>query len=470
MGKLHVSIDHGGQRVEFDSPGTEGNPGIGLDGDLVYDFGDDFGILGLGKAVRSATKGVARFTRSAANAAGHGAHTLTRVTDKVTGEVTDAARRVPVVGKPLRAAVGATVEPVRLATSLASGRRIDRAVVDSFRRSVREARTLAPYAQLVVSAVPGIGTGLSAAMAGGLVLAEGRPVNEAAVAAARAAVPGGPMAVAAFDAAVAVGSGKPVSDAAVAAAVANAAPDQRSRERIRGALEVAGGVARGKPIDKVALTAAAHALAPEARTRAEAVVGKPGAQEAVYDELVAAVPASVSRATVAGLALGFAMEDQRDLHAAVTSAAGRAALVKAGSEVVAKSDVLRTAAKDVPDRAAFDLGMGLMRHGEVTEPAVAYLRDSLTPRGKVSFDAALAVHVGAVSNPRLTAGTRYKVGYYAVTGSVAGSREQREGIVKLLSKNPEAKSGAASAVRAVRRRRSWWRRMVAWLTTKQGSV
>lgn len=467
MGKLHVSIDHGGQRVEFDSPAGEGNPGI------TDDFGGVFDVVtkparAVAKGVKKATGSVEKFTRSAANAAGHGAHTLTRTTNRVTGEVTDLARKIPVVGKPLNAVVGATLEPLRVATAIASGRRIDKAVVDSFRRSVTQAKTLAPYAQLVVSAVPGIGTGLSAAMAGGLVLAEGKSINDATVAAARAAVPGGPLAVAAFDAAVAVGSGRRVDDAAVEAAVAAAAPDPASRARLKAALSVAGGVAQGKPLDKIAVTAATHALPGEAQARVEAAVGK-GAQELAYDELSKSMPSTVSRALVSGIALGFAKESQRDLHAAVTSPTGRERLIKMGAEITSKSDVLRSAASDVPDRKAFDLGIGLMRCGGVTAPAVSYVRDTLSPRGKVSFDAALAVHVGAVSNPRFRGGTaeKYKVGYYAVAGSVAGSPSQREGVVRLLSKNPAASSGAAAAVRAVRRRRSLWRRIVEWVKNKK---
>lgn len=464
MSKLRVTVEHGEQRVEFDSPAGEGNPGI------TDDFGGVFDVVtkpakAVAKGVKKATGSVEKFTRSAANAAGHGAHTLTRATNRVTGEVTDLARKVPVVGKPLNAVVGASLEPLKVATAVASGRRIDKAVVDSFRRSVAQAKTLAPYAQLVVSAVPGIGTGLSAAMAGGLALAEGKSINDATVAAARAAVPGGPLAVAAFDAAVAVGSGKGIGDAATEAAVAAAAPDPASRARLKAALSVAGGVAQGKPLDKVAVVAAAHALDGEVQARIEASKST----HDVYDELTKSMPSTVSRALVSGIALGYAKESQRDLHAAVTSPTGLERLTKMGAEATSKSDVLRSAASGVPDAKAFDLGIGLMRCAGVTAPAVSYVRDTLSPRGKVSFDAALAVHVGAVSNPQFKSGTaeKYKVGYYAVAGSVAGSPTQREGVVRLLSKNPAASSGAAAAVRMVRRRRSLWRRIVEWVKSRK---
>lgn len=475
MSKLHISIDHGGQRVEFDSPGGDANP------EISDEFGGLFDVVtapvkvvskvasGVAKGVTKGAKvsvwGIDRFTKNAAKAAGYGAHSLVSVTNKATGEISKAAKSVPVIGKPLHAVVGATLEPVKFSAALASGRRIDKAVVDSFRRSVQSAKTLAPYAQLVVSAVPGIGTGLSAAISGGLVLAEGRSINEATIAAARAAVPGGPLAVAAFDAAVAVGSGKSVSDAAVSAAISAAAPDPASRARLRGALEVASGVSQGKPIDKLALTAASTALESEAQTRVAASIGKPDAQEKAYSELTASIPSTVSRAMVSGVALGLAKEMQHDLHKAVTSESGRESLRKMGAEVIAKSDVLRAAKASVPDAAAFETGIGLMRCQGVTPPAVNYLRDQMSPRGKVSFDSALAVHVGAATNPGFRAGTsdKFKVGYYAVSGALTVDGARRASIVKLLSKNPNANSGAATAVRSVKARRSWWRRMVQWM-------
>lgn len=63
--------------------------------------------------------------------------------------------------------------------------------------------------------IPGIGPAASAALAGLIALGQGKSLKDAALAAARAAIPGGALAQAGFDAAVAVASGEPVDDAVV---------------------------------------------------------------------------------------------------------------------------------------------------------------------------------------------------------------------------------------------------------------
>lgn len=481
-GDLKVSIEHGNQRVTFDSPG--GEP---IESELEYGglIGTeaDFGISVKGvvkgvaktvtkparKAVREAAH-VERFATTAARAAGRPAHSLVKHANKVTGAVEATARKVPVVGKPLSKTIGLANEPIKFSAALAEGRRVDKAALDSLHRQAEKTVALAPYAQMVAASVPGVGTGVAAGIAAGSALAEGRSINDAAVAAARAAIPGGPAAQAAFDAAHAAASGKSVEDAAVAAAVGAVTRSPAERAQLTAALEIAGGASRGRPVDQVALRAAVSTLDPETRTRMEALVGKPGAQQEVYDALVRGLPPPARRAMVSGIALGHARERQRDVHAAITTPAALDALKAVGVEAIGKSAVLRVAQADVPDKEAFAAGIGLMRHGEVTRPAVLYLRDSMPKeRQRVSLDAALAVQIGATTSPRVAAGDRHKVGFYATVGAVPASEEQRRAIVRLLAKkNAESHAGAAQAVRYVRRRRSLYRRMVEWLKARLG--
>jgi hypothetical protein len=74
-----------------------------------------------------------------------------------------------------------------------------------------------PYAQAVVSFIPGVGTGISAALGAAQALADGRPITDIALAAARSAIPGGPIAKMAFDTAQGLLSGKPIDAAALGA-------------------------------------------------------------------------------------------------------------------------------------------------------------------------------------------------------------------------------------------------------------
>lgn len=125
---------------------------------------------------------------------------------------------IPVISELTSIVSGAASAPFRLASSIASGERIDKALVDHFKRDLALIKEAAPLAQAVISFVPGVGTGVSAAIGAGVALAEGRSLDEAAKAAIRGAVPGGPAAVAAFDAALAVVQGENVGKAAIEAA------------------------------------------------------------------------------------------------------------------------------------------------------------------------------------------------------------------------------------------------------------
>ena len=74
-----------------------------------------------------------------------------------------------------------------------------------------------PYVQSVLSFVPGVGSGISAALGAAQALADGRRIDEAIVAAAKSAIPGGPLATTAFDAAWGLAHGRPVDSVALEA-------------------------------------------------------------------------------------------------------------------------------------------------------------------------------------------------------------------------------------------------------------
>ncbi len=74
-----------------------------------------------------------------------------------------------------------------------------------------------PYVQSVMSFVPGVGTGISAALGAAQALADGRRIDEAIIAGARGAIPGGPMAQMAFDAAWGLAHGRPIDTSVLGA-------------------------------------------------------------------------------------------------------------------------------------------------------------------------------------------------------------------------------------------------------------
>lgn len=166
---------------------------------------------------------------------------------------------VPLVGKPLAAVYGVAVGPAALAEDIARGRRIDKALVGSFKEQVADVKTVAPYVQSVVSFVPGVGTGLGAAMAASLALADGHPLSEAVMSGIKGALPGGPLAQSAFGAATALAQGKPISSIALGALPISDA----QKSALKTALDVAQRVGKGQNVAEGVLSGALAQLPPE---------------------------------------------------------------------------------------------------------------------------------------------------------------------------------------------------------------
>jgi hypothetical protein len=114
--------------------------------------------------------------------------------------------KIPVLGSIEKLATG----PYRLAAAIASGQRLDHAVLGQLKSQVAAVREVAPYAQMVVSLVPGVGTGIGAALGAATALASGRPITEALMSGIKGALPGGPLAGAGFDTAMNLAHGKSV--------------------------------------------------------------------------------------------------------------------------------------------------------------------------------------------------------------------------------------------------------------------
>jgi hypothetical protein len=126
------------------------------------------------------------------------------------GDIVHAVEKIPVVGDIVKITGEAYTAPLRIASNIASGARLDHVALAALKDQIKTVKDAAPYAQTVVSLVPGIGTGVSAAIGAGAALAEGQSITEIGKAAIRGALPGGPLAAAGFDAAMKVASGENV--------------------------------------------------------------------------------------------------------------------------------------------------------------------------------------------------------------------------------------------------------------------
>ncbi len=161
-----------------------------------------------------------------------------------------------------RKAMGAAVGPAKMAwdaaDNIARGQRLDRALLDAGKNQVDIFKTAAPFAQIGLSFIPGVGQGISAAIGAGLALANGKPITEALIAGVKGAIPGGPLVQQAVDlgmkAAVDVASGKRWDEIALNAV----------RSRLPGgeagkiAFDTGLALAQGKKLQDVGLAAASH--------------------------------------------------------------------------------------------------------------------------------------------------------------------------------------------------------------------
>jgi peptidoglycan hydrolase-like protein with peptidoglycan-binding domain len=154
------------------------------------------------------------------------------------------------VAKGIATPVAALVtSPARLASDIASGKNVFASLKDTVKRDLNSAKEIAPYAQAVLSVVPGVGSGVNAAIAAGSALAQGQPITSAIVSGLKNSLPGGPLAAQAFDTTYAIARGQNVGDAALQALVNNAPGGDIGRQ----AAQTAIAVAKGQNLQQAAL-------------------------------------------------------------------------------------------------------------------------------------------------------------------------------------------------------------------------
>lgn len=170
-------------------------------------------------------------------------------------------KKIPVVGAPAAAVTSLTLAPVKVANGVISGQRLDKIALGQLKDGVSAATTLAPYAQTVLSFVPGVGTSAAGIIGTAAALAKGKPITEAVVAGMRGALPGGPVAQAAFDVAYAGVQGRPIDEVAL-----NAIPvPPEQRRLIAAAVKATRDIANGKRVDQAIVKRALDAAPPDVR-------------------------------------------------------------------------------------------------------------------------------------------------------------------------------------------------------------
>lgn len=161
--------------------------------DVAFGYGEEYAVafgFNLGHAI-------GHFCSNAVKAAGREVGHVTHAIQTGAGAIGKQIGKVPIVGGPLHAVFDAsyhaTFGMVNATVAIAQGKRVDRALMEHLRDTLHDFKQVGPYAQMVISAVPGVGQGVSAAMSAGLALANGQPIGEVLKAGALGAIPGGPL-------------------------------------------------------------------------------------------------------------------------------------------------------------------------------------------------------------------------------------------------------------------------------------
>jgi hypothetical protein len=373
---------------------------------------------------------------------------------KANGALKKEVTKIPFVGKPLFAAMDlgfiGTFGPMVATADALDGKRIDKAVIGQLKQEMTDIHEVAPYAEMVISLIPGIGPGVSAAIAGGLALAAGEKLSDALMDAVAAAIPGGAIAKVAFDMAKAgvkmAQSGKKVTWEEIAGAGINVVGDlvdlpPLAKNAMVGALDTAGQLARG--------------------VKPDIAIG-----DGAADVLSTYIPKAATAAIKVGIAVTHAAFLQKTQEPQLTHPTFQNKLMAVGQAVQKSDSTVMAARQNVPaeSKRGFDMGVGLMRH-QVDKFQFQTVRQSLPLADQHGFDHAVSLHIGRVGNPPPTSisSTRGQAAYFTTMGMQGAEPLTKQAIMSNIVNSPVAKIGAGVAVDHITDTRTGiWNRIVNW--------
>ena len=366
----------------------------------------------LGDVVHAAGKGVAGVFHVAA----------------LPGElVVKGARKIPVVGKPIGSVFHFANAPLSLAEHIAAGDRLDRAVIANIKGQVKDVHDVAPYARLVLSCVPGVGTVAAGAIGAGLALAEGQPISGVLMAGVEGAIPGGTVAHSLFKVGKDAIEHKKLTDMAIDALPIN----PLERASIKATVNLAMKQSQGQHVSPQEAAAAEKGISPQNR-------------------------AAISVA----LAMGQAQKTQQDMLSDVTSAT-LITLQQQGAATIAVHPTMKAGEgmlKSLDERRGFEIGKGLMLY-ELSPMHVAAVQNKLSnDRERHGFDLALASHVGGVHEGATQfTSPQAQFAYRATLGARNAGVQMKQRIVSTTTSNVHGTVGTLQAAKQVSlAKEHWW--------------
>lgn len=214
------------------------------------------------------------FASNIVKSAGHEIGVATKPLQGVEGAISGTIKHIPVIGGPIHSILDKTfhiaMAPTNMVIAISEGGgRIDKVVLGQLKEQLKDFQQLAPYAEMVVSLVPGVGQGVGAAIAAGVALSEGQPISRILKAGLIGAMPGGPLVQAAVRAGVEtiqhVAKGDRFNFATFAQTAGGAASDalglpSATKNALVTGIAITGQIVKGKAIDKALTDNAISAL------------------------------------------------------------------------------------------------------------------------------------------------------------------------------------------------------------------
>ena len=426
---------------------------------------------------------------NAAKTAGRAAGSAARAVDSVTGAIDKEIKKIPIVGGVLAAVVELGdmpfTEPFKVSAEIVAGDRIDRAVLNHFKQELADIKEVGPYAEMVIAFVPGIGPAVSGAIAAGLAIAEGQPLDKIAEAAIRGAIPGGAIAVAVYEVGKAAVQGKidfkNISSLEHVVAGALPIPDV-AKTALNTALDITQKLASGAKLGQAVIDGALAELPANIQGYAKVAVNaavaavkgeKPEkillhAGEALADEVVKhlPIPDAAKKAIGIGIAVAHGQNLQTTIKQALPVIVG--VMNDSGIKIAAVDSVVAAARNLVADgKKGFDTAIGAM-HVQTGITALKDIRATFTGPDLKAFDMGVSLHIGRVSSspPPVALTPEAKAGYFAVHGLQTADPVQKSTLVDHVIAQPEAKLGATVAAQAIiaKKNTPWWHPVVRVLT------
>jgi hypothetical protein len=347
--------------------------------------------------------------------------------------------KIPIVGTPLKAVVSLGNAPLNLANSIASGDRIDQAVMNNIKQQVKDVKAVGPYAQMVLAVVPGVGTVAAGAIGAGIALAEGQPITKAMVAGIKGSIPGGAVGVALFNISEAAVQGKSLAQIGISALPV----DESQKKAITASLSFARDIAAGKRVDKALITQAEKNLPPDIRKALAVTVAVAQGQKVQKAIMSAVTPDALNKLSSIG-----------------ANIIATNATLAAGLKVAATADAQK----------GFRAAVGMMQFS-LTPVELAAIRGKMKGEVLKGFDLGMAGKVGMLTAPIRKLPTPAAQFAYAATNGVKEAEPAiKANVVAKTMAAPEAKIGTVAAAKeiavaniAAKKNNGWWHELLVKL-------